>query len=121
MSLLRTNVMTLTLRHNRLHAHWRTTMATPQTPRAPPRRDPLNLRIKPEERGLIDRAAVLTGRTRTDFVLDAVRRAAEDALLDRTFFTVSPEAYAAFVARLDAPPQPNARLKRTLQTTPPWE
>jgi uncharacterized protein (DUF1778 family) len=96
-------------------------MPTPQTPPAAPRRDTLNLRIKPEERGLIDRAATLTGRTRTDFVLDAVRRAAEDALLDRTVFAVSPEAHAEFLARLNAPPRPNARLKRTLQTTPPWE
>src|SRR3954454_19104533 len=88
--------------------------------KAAPRRDTLNLRIKPEERGLIDRAATLTGRTRTDFVLDAVRRAAEDALLDRTVFAVSPEAYAEFLARLDAPPKPNARLRRTLRTIPPW-
>jgi|ERR1035437_5728856 len=48
------------------------------------KRDTLNLRIKPELRGLIDRAAALTDRNRTDFVLSAARRAAEDALLDRT-------------------------------------
>jgi uncharacterized protein (DUF1778 family) len=98
-------------------------MALPpsQTPSAAPRRDTLNLRIRPEDRGLIDRAATLTGRTRTDFVLEAARHAAEDALLDRTIFAVSPEAYAQFVARLDEPPQPNARLKRTLQTVAPWE
>jgi len=89
--------------------------------KAAPRRNTLNLRIKPEERGLIDRAATLTGRTRTDFVLEAARHAAEDALLDRTVFAVSPEAYAQFVARLDEPPKPNARLKRTLQTVAPWE
>lgn len=85
------------------------------------RREPLNLRIKPEERGLIDRAATLTGKTRTDFVLEAARHAAEEALLDRTIFTVSPEAYAQFVARLDESPKPNDRLRRTLQATPPWE
>jgi uncharacterized protein (DUF1778 family) len=89
--------------------------------KAAPRRDTLNLRIKPEERGLIDRAATLTGRTRTDFVLEAARHAAESALLDRTVFAISPEAYAKFLARLDEPPKPNARLKRTLQTVPPWE
>ena len=57
------------------------------------KRQTLNIRIQPEVRGLIDRAAELAGRTRTDFVLDAARRAAEDALLDRTLFTVSPQAY----------------------------
>jgi uncharacterized protein (DUF1778 family) len=96
-------------------------MATPRHRTQHRGTDALNLRIKPEERGLIDRAATLTGRTRTDFVLDAVRRAAEDALLDRTVFAVSPEAYAEFLARLDAPPKPNARLKRVLQTLAPWD
>ena len=88
---------------------------------AAPRRDTLNLRIKPQERGLIDRAAALTGKTRTDFVLEAARQAAEEALLDRTVFAVSPEVYAAFLARLDETPKPNERLRRTMQTTPPWE
>src|ERR1700730_123154 len=86
-----------------------------------PRRDTLNLRIKAEERGLIDRAATLTGKTRTDFVLEAARRAAEDALLDRTVFAVRPDAHAAFLARLDEPPKPNERLRRTMQAVPPWE
>jgi uncharacterized protein (DUF1778 family) len=81
----------------------------------------LNLRIKPEERGLIDRAAKTLGKNRTDFVLDAARRAAEDALLDRTVLMVSPKAYAEFLARLDAPPQPNERLQKTLRTAAPWE
>ena len=84
-----------------------------------PKRQSLNLRIKPEERGLIDRAAKTLGKNRTDFVLDAARRAAEDALLDRTVLTVSPKAYAEFLARLDAPPQPNERLQKTLRTVAP--
>jgi uncharacterized protein (DUF1778 family) len=92
-------------------------MATPN--RTPPR-DSLNLRIKPELRGLIDRAAELAGKNRTDFVLDAARRAAEDALLDRMVFSVSPKAYAEFLKRLDAPPQPNERLRRTMQAASPW-
>lgn len=92
-------------------------MARPQTTR----RDTLNFRIKAEDRSLIERAATITGKTRTDFVLEAARRAAEEALLDRTVFTVSPAAYAAFLARLDAPPEPNDRLRRTMKATPPWE
>ncbi len=89
--------------------------------KAPAPRDTLNLRIKPEERGLIDRAAALTGKTRTDFVLEAARRAAEDALLDRTVFTVSPEAYAEFLKLLDEPSKPNENLRKTMESVPPWE
>jgi len=90
------------------------------SPGRPAKRQPLNLRIKPEERGLIDRAAKAIGKNRTDFVLDAARRAAEDALLDRTVITVSPKAYAEFLARLDAPPEPNERLKKSLKKQAPW-
>ena len=85
------------------------------------KRDTLNIRIKPELRGLIDRAAELSGKNRTDFVLDAARLAAENALLDRTVFAVNSKAYAEFLARLDAPPRPNDRLRRSLRTTAPWE
>lgn len=87
----------------------------------PPRRETLNIRIKPEERGLIDRAARATGKTRTDFMLEASRRAAEDTLLDRTLFQVSEDAYAKFLNRLDAKPEPNERLRKSLQTKAPWE
>jgi uncharacterized protein (DUF1778 family) len=86
-----------------------------------PKRDTLNLRIKPELRGLIDRAAELSGKNRTDFVLDAARHAAEDTLLDRAVFVVNAKAYAEFLVRLDAPPRPNDRLRRSLRTTAPWE
>jgi len=81
----------------------------------------LNIRIKPQVRELIDRAAGLAGKNRTDFVLDAARRAAEDTLLDRTVLTVSPKAYREFLARLDAPPKPNRRLLKSMQTPAPWE
>ena len=43
------------------------------------KRDTLNLRIEPEVRGLIDRAAKVRGKNRTDFILDAAQQAAEDA------------------------------------------
>jgi uncharacterized protein (DUF1778 family) len=87
---------------------------------ASPRRDTLNLRISATERALIDTAAASSGKTRTTFILEAARRAAEETLLDRTLMVASPEAYRDFVERLDRPPKPNERLRRTLQTKPPW-
>lgn len=84
------------------------------------KRSTLNIRVKPEERGLIDRAARARGQNRTDFILEAARKAAEEALLDRTLIAVSPEAYNAFLKRLDARPKPNKRLVRTMRMRPPW-
>jgi uncharacterized protein (DUF1778 family) len=93
----------------------------PMVEPAKSKRETLNLRIKSELRELIDRAAAATGRNRTDFMLDAARRAAGEAVLDQTIFAVSPKAYAQFLERLDRPPQPNPRLRRALQTRAPWE
>jgi len=85
------------------------------------KRETLNLRIKPEERSLIDHAAKVRGKNRTDFVLEAARAAAEEALLDQSIIAVGQEAYAAFLARLDMPPQPNERLRKTMRAPTPWE
>lgn len=88
---------------------------------SPPPRETLNVRIRASDRALIDQAAAVLNKSRTDFVIDAARRAAEEALLDRTLLTVSPEAYAAFLVRLDAPPQPNAALVATMRAVAPWD
>lgn len=86
-----------------------------------PTRDTLNMRIKPEDRSLFDWAAKAQGKTRTDFILEAARRAAEETMLDRTLVQVSAETYEAFLARLDAPPQSNVALKKTMRSKAPWE
>ena len=72
-------------------------MATPQTNR----RDTLKIRVSVRAHG--------------------EHRPVEQCLLDRTVFAVSPDAYADFLARLDEAPKPNERLRRTMQTVPPWE
>lgn len=93
----------------------------PTAQRKPRPRETLNLRIKPEVRELIDRAARITGKNRTEFVVSAAQQSAEEALMDRKLFSVDEKTYRAFVARLDAPPAPNERLRRTLTATPPWK
>ncbi len=86
-----------------------------------PPRETLNVRIRADDRALIDQAAALTHKSRTEFVIEAARRAAEEALLDRTRFVVSSEAYTAFLARLDAPPAANPALARTMRSAAPWD
>jgi len=85
------------------------------------KRETLNIRIKPEERNLIDRAARMRGKNRTDFILDAVRSAAEETLYNHAFIMADPESYAKFLTLLDLPPCPSARLRRTMQAPAPWE
>lgn len=84
-------------------------------------RETLNLRIRAEDRALIDLAAKARGKTRTDFILDTVRVVAESALLEQAYLQANPAAYEKFLELLDAPPNPNPRLKKTLQTPAPWD
>jgi uncharacterized protein (DUF1778 family) len=86
-----------------------------------PKRETLNIRIKPEERSLIDRAAKARGKNRTEFVLEAARIAAEEAILDQAILSVTPEAYQAFLEQLDLPPKSNERLLKTMQASAPWD
>ena len=96
-------------------------MKTAAPPSATPaRRETLNLRISAAEHRLINRAAQSSGKTKTDFILGAARRAAEEALLDRTILSINSSAYAQFLARLDAPPKPNQRLRRSMRAKLPW-
>jgi uncharacterized protein (DUF1778 family) len=81
----------------------------------------LNLRIKPADRDLIDRAAAVSGKNRTDFILEAARASAEDILLKSTIVWANSDAYAEFLRLLEAPPAPNDRLRKTMEVVPPWD
>ena len=59
----------------------------------------LNLRISAVERNLIDLAAAAQGTTRTDCILRAARKAAEEVLLDRALVLVSQETCDEFHIR----------------------
>jgi uncharacterized protein (DUF1778 family) len=87
----------------------------------PLRSDNINIRVSPDVLGLIDRAARVFGKTRTDFILDTVRQAAEDAVLDQRLFVLNPEQWQAFNAALDAPPQDNPGLNALLARKPVWD
>lgn len=81
----------------------------------------INLRTPPAQRELIDRAARLQGKSRTDFMLEASREKAEQVLLDQTLLSVTEKQYKAFEALMDAPLSENAARKRLLARRSPWE
>ena len=81
----------------------------------------INLRTPPAQRELIDRAARLQGKSRTDFMLEASREKAEQVLLDQTLFAVTAKQYKAFVSLMDAPLADNPALKRFLAKRAPWD
>ena len=81
----------------------------------------MNLRVKDERLALIDRAAEIRGVTRTEFVLRASEAAAIETLNERPVIALDDEAYDAFLAALDAPAEPNDRLRARLMRRPLWE
>jgi uncharacterized protein (DUF1778 family) len=86
-----------------------------------PRNVMINIRARENQRSLIDKAADALGKNRSDFMLEAACREAESVLLDRRYFTLSEEQFAAFTALLDAPPKKNEKLRKLLATKAPWE
>lgn len=81
----------------------------------------INIRAKVRQRDLIDQAAERLGRSRSDFMLDAACRKAEDVLLDQTFFTVDTDTFEKFQALLDRPLPATDKLRRLLKTKAPWD
>jgi len=80
----------------------------------------VNLRIPGDIRTLIDRAAQMRGKTRSDFMIEAAHRSAEDALLDQTFVRVGRKAYDYFLSVLDQPPK-GAGFDRLMKTRKLWK
>jgi uncharacterized protein (DUF1778 family) len=81
----------------------------------------INLRMEAKTRRLIDEAAVLLGKTRTDFMVESARARALDVLLDQRLFLLDSDRYDAFVKLLDNPPPPGPKLRALLRRTPAWE
>lgn len=79
----------------------------------------VNLRMRDDLRALIDSAARLRGKTRSDFMLDAAQRAAEDALLDQTLLRVDTDTHAHYLAVLDRPPDSEG-YRRLMAARRPW-
>lgn len=81
----------------------------------------LNIRIKANQRQLIERAAQEADQTVSDFVRDAAVREAHQTLLDRTAFHVDAETWEKFTAALDAPTTNNPRLRDLMSRETVWK
>lgn len=79
---------------------------------------PLNIRATADQQQLIDRAAQALGKSRTEFMLESACRAAEDVLLDKTYFALSDSAFSDFLAMLESPPEPTQALRDLMADTP---
>ncbi|WP_350283915.1 DUF1778 domain-containing protein [Nitrosomonas sp.] len=80
----------------------------------------INLRALPEQRDLIDQAASLLGKNRSDFMLEAACDRAQAVVLDQVFFSLDTDKFKQFIAILDAPSVPNPGFERLMAVKAPW-
>jgi uncharacterized protein (DUF1778 family) len=80
----------------------------------------INLRALAEQRDLIDHAAQLLGKNRSDFMLEAACDKAQAVLLDQVFFKLDADKFNQFTQLLDAPPAANPGLERLMAVKAPW-
>lgn len=81
----------------------------------------INIRALPQQRDLIDQAANLLGKNRSDFMLEAACDKAQSVLLDQVFFSLNSTKFQQFTAMLDAPVLPNPGLERLVAVKAPWK
>ncbi len=82
---------------------------------------PISMRLPEADIAMIDRAAGLRGRSRTDFVREAAVRAAEDVLMENRLIRMSAEGFAEFMAVLSAPAAAIPEVVELAKRPAPWE
>jgi uncharacterized protein (DUF1778 family) len=82
---------------------------------------PLSMRLPEADIAMIDRAAGMRGRSRTDFVREAAVRAAEDVLMESTLVRMSPSGFNAFMKALAEPATAVPEMVELLKRPAPWE
>jgi uncharacterized protein (DUF1778 family) len=83
--------------------------------------DVIQIRASAEAKALLNRAAALRGQKLSEFMLDSARSRAEDTILDQRTFFLDDAAHARFLALLDAPPKPAAKIRDRLNRKAPWQ
>ncbi len=81
----------------------------------------LGLRATPAQEAVLRRAAEVTHKSLTEFILDAAYQAAEQTLLDQRLFLVSGGQYQALLDMLDRPESDNPGLAELFSRPPVWD
>lgn len=91
------------------------------TVRKPTRDKQINVRATEEERAVIDYAASLVNKNRTDFIIEQAVHEAQNIILDQRLFVLDDARYHAFIEQLEAPVQNVEGRDRLMDTKPGWK
>ncbi|MCP9491560.1 MAG: DUF1778 domain-containing protein [Solirubrobacteraceae bacterium MAG38_C4-C5] len=78
----------------------------------------LQIRVDPDQKRLLERAAAASHQSLSAFVVHAAAMYAEDALAQRSVIRLSRDAAGAFSEALERPGEVNERLARALARNP---
>ncbi|HZF97463.1 MAG TPA: DUF1778 domain-containing protein [Pseudoxanthomonas sp.] len=81
----------------------------------------INFRAPAAKQALIDHAAQVSGKNRTDFILDASCEKAMEVLADQTHFSLGRQAMQRFNELIETPLESTDAVRRLLTTPAPWE
>lgn len=76
----------------------------------------LEARVSSDQKNLFQRAAALSGRTLSEFVIDSTQEAAAKIVEEHELIRLSREEQLAFVSALLNPPEPGARLRKAVES-----
>ena len=93
----------------------------PMVAKAERKEYPISMRLPEADIAMIDRAAGLRGRSRTDFVREAAVRAAEELLMESRLIRMSPEGFSDFMAVLSGPVQLAPEMVELAKRRAPWD
>ncbi len=78
-------------------------------------------RVTLHQETLIRKAAEITGKNVTQFVLNSACEAAENALIDQRIFFTDDKKYRAFQNALERPTKIKPKLQKLIRSNAPWE
>ncbi|EKA5693639.1 DUF1778 domain-containing protein [Salmonella enterica] len=96
-------------------------MPTTASIRKTPRENQINIRATDEERAVIDYAASLVNKNRTDFIIELAYQEAKNIILDQRLFVLDDECYDSFITQLESPVQNAEGRERLMAVKPEWK
>lgn len=83
-------------------------------PRTAQRQDRISIRLSPQSKRKLERAAAYADKTLTDFVVDVALQKADAIVRENEVIALNAEEWERFQELLLNPPAPNERLQRAL-------
>lgn len=95
-------------------------MALPRSSRSS-KPEQINIRVTDFQRRLLEHAADIQGKNRTEFIVNAAIREAQSTLDEQTTLFVDDETFDAFEEALNEPVPSTGTLKELFTAKSPWE